>query len=333
MALIFFLIGAVSMAQEIQGKVFDSNTKEPIVGASVYFNASSIGTITDEEGNFKLGLPYENNAILVVRHIGYVTRKVIDPSTDSTLQLGLTEDIQNLSEVVLTSDPFTRKEKMKVFKLEFLGDTRAGRSCEILNEDQIKLYFNSYNNTLEAYCEAPIKVRNGFMGYVIYFDIEEFKVSFREKSLRRIDNIFHTLIDGSTQFFDVSEGDPKILERREKAYLGSTVHFMRSCWHGDVESQNFSLKRNFKEASIKDMFNNVEEDVSKDLKKVRFLDKQFVIYFKNKGNYRSTLKIAELDSIYSIDIYGNYTPYKGLVFGGYMANFRIGDMLPMDYGM
>ena len=330
--LVFSLFSVGVNSQEVKGYVFDSRTKEPVAGASIYYDGSSIGTITDENGNFEIGLFYQNNATLVIRHLGYRSKKYPRPSGDVLLKIALTEEVENLNEIVVTSDPFSRKQKMRVFKLEFLGDTRGGRNAEILNENDIKLFFNSYDNTLSAYCDKPIVVKNDYLGYIIHFDVEEFKISFKQKSLDRVDNIYHTLYNGSTQFEDISETDLKTTKRREKAYLGSSMHFMRSCWNGDIASQNFKLKKKYREIELEEFMISSKDSTSK-LKNFKFLGNQYVIYHKKKSNYRSTLRINDIDAQHSLDRYGNYTPFQNLIFGGYMANFRIGELLPMDYGL
>jgi len=328
---ILFLSSVLGYSQEIEGFVFDNMTKKPIDGASVYFDGSSIGTITDEQGNFKIRLLFQNNATLVIRYLGYETKKIVNLEEVDELKIGLKEKVESLKEIVVTSDPFSRKQKLKVFKLEFLGDTKGGRNSTIINESEVKLYFNSYDNTLSAYCDKPLIIRNEYLAYVVNFEIEEFKIFFKKKSLERTDNIYHTVYDGSTQFYDISSNDLKIRERRKKAYLGSSMHFMRSCWNGDLKTQNFRLKEGFKPVPIKNFFS--KENPKEDLQNIRFSGAKYVIYHKRKGNYRSTLRINNLDTVYTLDRYGNYSPFQEIVFGGYMANFRIGEMLPIDYGL
>ncbi len=328
---IFFLTTFLVQSQEIVGSVVDRVTKKPIDGASVYFDGSSTGTITDQEGNFKIKLLYQNNATLVIRYLGYETKKIANLNETSKLKIELSEAVESLDEIVVTSDPFSRRQKLKVFKLEFLGDTKGGRNSTIVNENEVKLYFNTYNNTLTAYCNKPLIIQNDYLGYVVNFEIEEFKIFFKKSNLERTDNIYHTVYDGSTQFYDVSSNDSKIKERREKAYLGSAMHFMRSCWSGNFKNQNFELKRGFKPVSITNFFS--KENSNTDLQNIRFSSDKFVIYHKKKGNYRSTLSINNIDTTYTLDRYGNYSPFQEIVFGGYMANFRIGDMLPIDYGL
>jgi len=318
-------------SQEVQGVIFDAKTKAPIFGASVYYDGSSVGTMTDEDGSFSIQLPYQNKATLVISHLGYVTKKMSNLPDGTTLRIGLEEEIESLDEVVLTSDPFTRKDKMEVFKLEFLGDTRGGRASKIVNEEDIHLYFNAQDNTLLANSDKPVVIQNEYLGYRIHFYIDEFKIFFKTKSLKRVDNIYHTLFDGTTRFYDNSKGDPKIEARRRRVYLGSPRHFMRACWYGDVENQNFRLKKGYKNVEIND-FLTKEDNPIEGLKQVRFLGDQFVIYHKKRSNYRSTLNIKAIDTAYVLDRYGNYSPFQNLIFSGHMSTYRVGDLLPMDYG-
>ncbi len=71
----FFLCTRFITGQEVLGYVFDSKTKEPLPGASVYFDGSSMGTITNLDGQFKLQSTIKTHATLIISHLGYVTKK------------------------------------------------------------------------------------------------------------------------------------------------------------------------------------------------------------------------------------------------------------------
>ena len=53
----------------IKGKVIDKTTGETVIGASVKIKGSTIGTVTDINGNFTLNA--DPNAVLVINYIGY----------------------------------------------------------------------------------------------------------------------------------------------------------------------------------------------------------------------------------------------------------------------
>ena len=60
---------------------------------------------------------------------------------------------ESLGEVLITGvKPFTRKELMKAFKEQFLGTSRTGKSCKIINEDVIDLWYDVPTNQLMASC-------------------------------------------------------------------------------------------------------------------------------------------------------------------------------------
>lgn len=69
---LFLLLISISYSQDIilKGKILDEN-KSPLPGANVYFEGTTIGTITDVNGYFELKLVSDINSILVISYIGY----------------------------------------------------------------------------------------------------------------------------------------------------------------------------------------------------------------------------------------------------------------------
>lgn len=60
-------------AQTVKGTVVDANG-EAIIGASVQVKGTTIGTITDFDGNFTLDVP--ENAVLRISYIGFITQDI-----------------------------------------------------------------------------------------------------------------------------------------------------------------------------------------------------------------------------------------------------------------
>ncbi len=323
------LLGPTLIAQQITGTVLDKGTNEPLIGVSVYFDGSTLGTITDENGNFKLIPPGNLLVPLILSHLGYQSRKLNAPFGPNHMTIYLTEEIQEIPEVVLTSDPFSRRQKLNVFRNEFLGDGKAARNCSILNEDDIRLHYRSFDSTLTASTKAPLTIINSFLRYRIRFDLKEFTIAFRSKNLERIDNIKYTRYAGFTHFEDFSNNDRKILKRRQAAYLGSPMHFMRSIWEGNLTDQNYSFNYELKPIAPDKLMDRLDHD-SDSFKTYEFSRKRFVINYKNKSYYRSSISL-DGTTTFSIDQFGNYSPYQDLIFGGYMADLRISETLPNDY--
>lgn len=87
------------MVQTISGKVTDGESGEPLPGVNVLAKGTSIGTVTDIDGNFRLTIE-DNVRTLVFSSIGYTTEEV-DINGRNTINLTLMPDIQSLSEVVV----------------------------------------------------------------------------------------------------------------------------------------------------------------------------------------------------------------------------------------
>src|SRR5690606_29621391 len=105
--LFIFFITATTFAQtELKGKVADFLTFAPIESASVYIENTTIGSITNADGNFVLKVPRENlSDTLVISSIGYKSFKVVISEFENGSDIFLEEDVASLDEVVIVADP------------------------------------------------------------------------------------------------------------------------------------------------------------------------------------------------------------------------------------
>ncbi|WP_172665835.1 TonB-dependent receptor [Flammeovirga sp. OC4] len=83
----------------IEGQVIDSDTKEPLIGASVYIKNSTKGVVTDFNGNFRLKVQ-STTTTLVCSYISYQTQEVAIDG-ENTITIALQADLQALQEVVV----------------------------------------------------------------------------------------------------------------------------------------------------------------------------------------------------------------------------------------
>lgn len=90
----------------VKGVVKDSNG-ETVIGAAVQLKNNTIGTVTNENGEFSLSVPVKN-AVLMVSYLGYKTQEVPVSGRDM-LQIKLVEDNQQLDEVVVVGYGTQRK--------------------------------------------------------------------------------------------------------------------------------------------------------------------------------------------------------------------------------
>lgn len=98
--LLFWLSPLLTLAQvSVTGKITDIVTDEPIPGVNVVVKGTTTGTITDAEGNYALTVPDNANTI-VFSSVGY-TREEISIADRTTIDVGLSPDIQSLEEIVV----------------------------------------------------------------------------------------------------------------------------------------------------------------------------------------------------------------------------------------
>ena len=88
-----------SLFAQISGKVVDGENKEGLPGASVIIKGTTIGTITDFDGNFTINA--SKGDVLTISFLGYVTTDV--QTTGDVLSIKLVPDLMVLGEVVVTS--------------------------------------------------------------------------------------------------------------------------------------------------------------------------------------------------------------------------------------
>ena len=102
-ALLF--VGIAAEARVISGTVTDP-TGETVISASVLVKGTTIGTVTDFDGNYTLEVP-DDAKVLVFSYIGMATQEL--NITGDVMNVVLQEDAEVLEEVVVTGYGTTKK--------------------------------------------------------------------------------------------------------------------------------------------------------------------------------------------------------------------------------
>lgn len=124
--LLVLLLGGtymVALAQEraISGTVVDQNG-EPIPGVNVVIKGTTTGTTTDLSGNYRLNVN-EGDMTLVFSFIGMNTQEV-EIGSRSVIDLEMTDDVQQLSEVVVTAFGIEREKKALSYSVQDVDGKR-----------------------------------------------------------------------------------------------------------------------------------------------------------------------------------------------------------------
>lgn len=104
-----FIIGTVSaQVNQVSGVVTDESG-ESIIGASVIVKGTTVGTVTDLDGNYTLSIPSGGN-MLVFSYVGMQTQEL--GITSSVINVTMRDDAQILDDVVVTGYGTTKKRDL-----------------------------------------------------------------------------------------------------------------------------------------------------------------------------------------------------------------------------
>ena len=383
----------------LKGRVVDAETLEPLLFATVFISNSSIGTSTNKKGEFELSIP-EGNHELVISYIGFqpfsypISTKVLRSFYEFRI---LTETIELEGSEVTEKRDKTWYENLEVFKKYFLGSSANGANCNILNPEVLILDGETEPNSLKVRAKDILEIENPNLGYQIKYVLTSFEFNKAKNEV----------VYAGYPFF-VEEKLPKrrikkVTESREKAYLGSMMHFMRTLYQGNAESSGYRIFATQKVPKLAPLVNveinplgypkdNAKLDLSKILPEVESPDsidipfyepiaaatltratqdgKVFIIYnkpvyilylnegeesafflyslrninfsLKNLGedeSKQSGVKVTQISKMEmrskAVQVFdnGNFFHPFDLFFQGYIAWEKIGDQMPLDYGM
>ena len=160
--LLFLLLGCcISVsAQDIQGVVTDSLTNEPIPYLSVFYEGKGVGSITDNDGNYKVETRKGWNK-LTFSAVGYVTKVVnIIPGVTKNLNVRMRPDDIMLDEVVVKPkrEKYSRKNNPAV---ELMKKVIAHKKNNKLSENDYYQYNKYQKITMSLNDVTPEMLEKG----------------------------------------------------------------------------------------------------------------------------------------------------------------------------
>ena len=330
----------IAGAQTLKGVVLDE-TGKPAVGAVVFLDGTSIGCSTNASGQYSITVNGVINTSLIVSLLGYEQIVVEDPFRQLEQHFVLKPKVLPIQEVVITGDRFTRKQKLKMFRSQLLGLTRAGRNCKILNEDAVTFTYHKDKRSLTASCQKPLVILNPTLGYKITFELMTFEVKMSDNSLRR-ESVSESLFLGTMYFQEDGAASEKIAKRRLKTYRGSSLDFFRTLRENKWRERRFELySGSFPIAPdscfvLKDTLNVKQVTVKPNPSlhvvvnggafKMPF-HREFSILYRRADQSKVIFKT----NTFYLDGYGNISEPGRIIFGGVLGKKRLGDMLPLDF--
>ena len=163
--LLFLLVAVISLGVSAQnvtvkGTVKDK-TGETVIGASVVLKGnSSVGTITDIDGNFSLSVP--TGSTLVISYVGMKTQEV-ELNGKTNIEVTLEDDSQALEEVVVIGYGSVKKKDLTgsvaTVNSEVLAAVPVASATEALTGKMAGVQITTTEGSPDA--EMKIRVRGG----------------------------------------------------------------------------------------------------------------------------------------------------------------------------
>ncbi len=230
----------------ISGKVVDKESTKPVQIAELFISGSSIGTATDEKGNFKINIPFLPCYLVVTHRDHEPFATYIEDFMDS-IQIALSPSLINPNDYPALSNS-ERKKEVRFFCQQFIGDD-LHTSYDVLNESV--LYFSRNENSFQATSNMPLVIINNYLGYKIRVLIREFDITKRddisheEIPLNSYSGFFVRRIMGHYYYEPIEHGSESQLKRYEKNrqnfYYGSYRHFLKALYDGEIMEQGYQL--------------------------------------------------------------------------------------------
>lgn len=352
---ILFLFPTLLFAQnsswQVSGKVIDKS-KKSVPFANVYINNTSIGTTTDQNGDFSLRIPARFAKIdLVISFVGYETLKKTILKSDKKLQ-NLVFTLQTgieLKEVkVVAKHDNEWRKKWKVFNRGLLGESEFFKDCKILNPEVIVLTYDKKKKVV-ATAREPLIIQNDAFGLKIRFQMDKFE-SDGEKTYFSGLKYFEKMTPASPQ-------EQRIWEKhKKKSYRDSFRNFLVALKDNKVEENGFAI---FKVLLPKEMYfgkTTVNQEVRDgtlkpcEAEEICMFDREteefvfyseypLMIFVTNRFNpiklftdypyYYSIVNLVNFHATFGEN--GWLTKPNGILIQGYWGHEGFANMLPDDY--
>jgi len=345
---LFLLLSIVTRAQyTVSGRIIDSATKEPMTGASVYCQNTTIGTATNKQGEFSLSLKsggYE----LIVTYTGYQTKQLRISHTDEKIpDIEMVKEEKSLGEVVIKSSNEVKDgwEKYGAFFLEhFIGATPNAAKCTLLNPEVLKFYFLKKSNRLRVLATDPLQIENKALGYNLRYQLDSFIYYYNTDMNVYRGYCLYSEMDGTDSL------KRAWAVNRRGAYFGSKLQFMRSYYDSTLVEDGYTIamldeNNNTKFNKITDVYdttyyggldstNEIEIWYPRKLTITytkRKPEAEYLKQYKLPKNIAAQISYVDLNDGIAIKENGYFYDSKDLVNQGYWSWKNLADQLPYDY--
>ncbi len=343
--LFMVIASGISQSYMVSGTVIDNKTQLPLGGASVFCQNTTLGTLTNANGEFRLTVPAGGYDI-VVSYTNYETQSQrISQQAENvqSLRFVLKEKDKSMEEVSIVATNEVKDGLAKYgsfFKEQFIGLTVNSASCTIENPETLRFFYSKKKNRLKITAKEDVIISNMALGYRIRYQLDSFT---------------HEYGNSITQYtgyplFEEMNGTPEQMKtwllNREVAYYGSLLHFMRAYYDSTLGESGFKMEKvdekNGRTRNVNNPYDSsiaISQDKELELhpNKLRIVygdEKPESLYLqKNKLSANTTIQISQIDFLDGIVIERNgyYYDQRDVLTQGYWSWEKLADFLPYNF--
>lgn len=332
----------------ITGKVVDQSTGLPLAGASVFCQNTTLGTISNNEGVFRLQVP-NGGYDLIVSYTGFETNsmRVSNELAAQPLTIELKKQDKTMQEVAVVGSTELADgwEKYgKFFVDHFIGNTPNASLCVLENREALRFFYSKKRNRLKILTREDLIITNKALGYKIRYQLDSFVFEYNSQV---------STFTGYPLFEEMSGSDTEKTAwnaNREKAYFGSRLHFMRSWYDSSLTQQGYALEKitdmraaegvkieNPYDSSfyLVDTTNNDTEITFPGRIRITYReempDPAYLAQYKLPKFMRVQISAIDVADFFIIEENGYFYEQSTVVNTGYWAWEKIAEALPYDY--
>ncbi|MGI4865710.1 MAG: carboxypeptidase-like regulatory domain-containing protein [Janthinobacterium lividum] len=242
LALVFLWLfpGLVRAQGSLSGTVRDSLTQKALPFASVFLVNTTRGATTDAQGHYTLDRVPAGHYELAATYVGYQLRKqpVAVSVTSLVINLNLLPAANQLGEVVVRPNPNREADYQRFLEL-FLGTSTFAQRCRVRDPEAVRVDYDAQQNVLTASVPHALEVDNLALGYRLVFYDLDFRAEFGNQT-----SMVTTLSQVVFRELPGSAGQQRRwAANRQRAYLGSYAHFLRSLYANTVAQEGFRVQK------------------------------------------------------------------------------------------
>ena len=263
------------------------------------------------------------------------------------LEIVMIKEEKSIEEVVIRSsnevkDGWTKYGKF--FIENFIGSTPFASQCVLTNPQVLKFYYFRKSEKLKVMADSPLVISNNALGYNLRYNLDSFLFMYKTDICSYRGLGFYEEKTGTADSIRLWK------KNRQKAYLGSRLHFMHSYFDSSLTEAGYIIAMLDKEDDKK--FNRINEPYDTTWYTPADSVSEIDIYFPSRISITYTKRTPEneylkkyklpmsvgvqvsyidLLDVITIKQNGYYYDQKDWINFGYWSWKNIADQVPNDY--